>query len=960
MITREFLPWHEHALPAAARHLAEEGAVRGAAGPGHGTLELGDAVVALPAARAGRRLTELLIREAEDRDLVLVPPRTVTVGALPEMLYAPDRPVAEAHLARRVWAEALRDLPAAGREAVFPHPPDPDDLPGWGRLGRLIHEHHALLSGEDVTFADAARACRRAGLDGEALRWEALGAARDDYLRRLREMGRSDPHRARARALERGELAAEGPVYLVGVVELPGITRRMLRSLATDGDGRLVALVHAPEDRAGEFDALGCVRTGTWAEADVEIDDEVILPCGRPGAQAEEVIRCLSGPGSVRGADQVTVGVPEGSESLVPHLEERFASRGVPHRHAVGTPLEETGPLRLLDAVAGVLEEDRFRELAALLRHPDVEDRLSGGGETSGPLAVADRYFRRHYPDRLPGDQTRPGGGSEDWEAFRGLLAEVEEILELDPLRGPEQRLSAWMPEVLGLLERIYGGRRLDRSTGRGRELATVLTEVKDAAAGLHDLPRPADPECSGPAAIRLLLAELRDESVPPLPGRAAVEILGWLELHLDDAPELVITGMNEGLVPASVNADLFLPDGLRRRLGLPDNDDRLARDAYRLTAILASRERVHLVVGRRDDLGNPLRPSRLLLRTRGEELARRARRLFAEELPERPALPRAGEGPAGESDFRAPPEPRIEIADPPADFRVTEFRGLLEDPYRWALEQLRGLEEVHDRDREMDGLAFGSLAHKVLEAFAGTDAADASDADTVEAALRDLLEDRAGRRFGTDPLPAVRIQIEQLELRLRDFARWHADRIRAGWELRAAEVGTPEDGVPLDVDGTEVRLHGRVDRIEHHPETGRWAVLDYKTGEKPRRPEDVHRKRSTGEWVDVQLPLYHHLLPSLAAGRPELRGLADPDARVSTGYVTLSREGVSLELARWSRPELEDAVEAAREAVRTVRSGSVAYDPDRGSSRWHDPLAPLLGEGRLVSAGDEGEEAGP
>ncbi|MGW8266490.1 MAG: hypothetical protein ACWGSQ_08985, partial [Longimicrobiales bacterium] len=66
---RFFLGWDAPALPRAARVLAEHHA--GPAG-----LDLRRVVVVTPAARAGRRLGELLLEEAEARGVSLTPPRT--------------------------------------------------------------------------------------------------------------------------------------------------------------------------------------------------------------------------------------------------------------------------------------------------------------------------------------------------------------------------------------------------------------------------------------------------------------------------------------------------------------------------------------------------------------------------------------------------------------------------------------------------------------------------------------------------------------------------------------------------------------------------------------------------------------------------------------------------------------------------------------------------------------------
>src|SRR5690606_2298173 len=118
------------------------------------------------------------------------------------------------------------------------------------------------------------------------------------------------------------------------------------------------------------------------------------------------------------------------------------------------------------------------------------------------------------------------------------------------------------------------------------------------------------------------------DESVSGPPEPDMVELLGWLDLPLDLAPAAVLTSLNEGVIPTSVNADLFLPNNLRRRLQLVDNQRRYARDAYALQALTASRPHVTLIVARRDPAGDPLMPSRLIFATDPETIARRILRL--------------------------------------------------------------------------------------------------------------------------------------------------------------------------------------------------------------------------------------------------------------------------------------------------------------------------------------------
>src|SRR5690606_33450217 len=231
---------------------------------------------------------------------------------------------------------------------------------------------------------------------------------------------------------------------------------------------------------------------------------------------------------------------------------------------------------------------------------------------------------------------------------------------------------------------------------------------------------------------------------------------------------------------------------------------------------------------------------------------------------------------------------------------------------------------------------------HKVLEMFGRSEAAAWDDAERIAAWLEQALDAYVGAVLGRT-LPAVALQVEQLRLRLRSFARCQAAWVRKGWRTVGIECGTPEGGAPFDVDGTIVRLKGRIDRIDYHEGRNEWALSDYKTSEHAALPEDAHRKRN-GEWTDLQLPLYHAILPHVvdAAGDPVVN---DPDASVRVGYITLCGEPADIDfrVAGWSEAELSEALEAACDAVRTVRRNVFSF-VDVGNEWLSDDLAELLG----------------
>ncbi|MFC1661125.1 PD-(D/E)XK nuclease family protein, partial [Gemmatimonadota bacterium] len=291
-----------------------------------------------------------------------------------------------------------------------------------------------------------------------------------------------------------------------------------------------------------------------------------------------------------------------------------------------------------------------------------------------------------------------------------------------------------------------------------------------------------------------------------------------------------------------------------------------------------------------------------------------------------------------------------ISVGEVPQPFPVTWFRAFLQNPYLWALEKCLGIEEVSDDAHELDGGAFGDLAHRVLERFAGTPELRSDQAGVVSQCLSSLLDREARSRFGSGVVPAVRVQIEQLRARLAAFAEWHAGHLGEGWRVVAWEVRTHPDGVPFLVDGTPFLLSGRIDRIDFHPARGEWLVLDYKTGDSTGGPRQEHGGQ--GHWKDLQLPLYRHLLAHLQEPLPGF----DVSHPVSLGFIRLAKQSsdVGFSRADWSDEELEDADSTARSAIRELRAlTAVAHDPGLRMPFLSGSLELLLGQRTIQASAD-------
>lgn len=961
---RVFLGWERPGLWSAADHLVSK-YLRG------GELDLSTTVIAVPGARAGRRLLEILVERAEAGGFVLRPPEISTVGELPEKLYEPTRPFASSVLRLLTWREALVRVPESELRALVPEPPPRDDWGSWLALAELVSRIHEDVLLEALRLADVATFLAGDGVERAETKWRALGVVEAEYESLLEKLGRTDPQLARFEAADRGRVSDDRDVVLLAVADVGGAMRKLLGAV----NSRVTALVFAPAELAERFDDFGCVRAGAWRGAELEIDDERIEVVENASEQAAALVEAIRRFGPDLASDELTIGAPD--IEVVPYITDVLERCGIRSHSAGGTPLRRTPAFRLLDALADFADGHRYREFAALARHPDLESWLvargngksargrnevdnadgSQRGHTAWPEDL-DRWASDHLPE-LVDAQKIPA----ELERLAGPLLRVRELVEES--RDPRP-LSEHARSILKILLEVYERGPLEPGNLFHEELLQVLSGIYSAVREVHELEGRNPPEVRFVDALRFVLSRASHRAVPDLPEKDAVEILGWLDLALDDAPALIVTGMNEGIVPTHAPADSILPESLRQRLGFTDGDRRYARDALAWASILATKSKLHVILGRRSARGDQLAPSRLLLACEPDRLPQRILRLFDERNPSPPSIhPPAG---SRELDFPIPrPAPQ---ARPLECVSVTAFRDYLACPFGFFLRHILGLRAVDDSIEELDALAFGNLAHHVLEEFAKSESACSPDERVIAATLDRILDEEIARVYGERARVVVRVQGDLLRERFHAFASWQANRTREGWRIAYTEVDIREnDGVRIGDPEDGVILRGRMDRVDWHPERDEWVVFDYKTSDGGAHPEAAHRKQ--GDWIDLQLPLYRSLFRQLGDESVARRSSGstartvpppEPNIRPSVGYIILPRDltKTGAVIAEWSEEDFASAEAKAREVARLIRK-QVFWEPRLPVPPWFRDFRAIYQEDRFVSeiaaAGRDGEE---
>jgi ATP-dependent helicase/nuclease subunit B len=920
----------------------------------------------VPGRRAGHRLLEILLDLAASRSLDLAPPETVTLGKLPELLYKPARPLADDAVETLAWVAAIAGASDADRERIAPGVAAAQG--GLVEVARSLASTHRELASIDLGFADlSAQADDVLPGFGDHARWDALARIERDYLDRIDAAGRWDRQTARRVAIDNQEVRCDKRIVLLATVDIDPLQRQMLAATSATID----ALVAAPPDVTAEdfsscFDAFGCIVPEAWAARPIPVPLDAIRLVDDTDAQADAIVDWLRGIGGRLAADEITIAVPD--DKVAPAIEQKLAAAGATGRYGTGRTVRRSTPWQMLSAAFDWIARGDFATLAALVRSPAVVALIRRQTGIALPAALADEIAARHLPlvidrEHLAKAAERPEhreSNARFLEMLDGIdrwLAAVREAsaaVDRPPAKKAASKATskakatpqgcslatAWAEAVRQAVTVALEGVVIDRDSPDDRVVARSLRSLGELLSALATIPDPlaAAAGCEGLARLRLTSWSM--ELVPPLPVADAIDIVGWLEVPLDDAAALAITSTVEGCLPSGQSRDPLLPETLRKALALEDASRIAARDAWILSLAACCRRDLLVVVPRRGADGAPTVPSRLLFRRDPAEVVMAARTFFAADEPEVAAV----SVPAAPSRLIVPRPPEGPIAV--ASMRVTEFKDYLACPYRYWLRHRLRLARASDDALELGAADFGTLIHECLDRFAKReDLATCTEGDLLAQELSRILDTFVHFRYGPQAAPAVAVQAELARRRLDAFAHAQARRAAEGWQIHLTEHHVKD--ASLDVDGTPIKLSARIDRIDHHPESGRWQVLDYKTSARGKTPEQSHRR--AGAWVDLQLPLYRHLLgevPGIGA-----RGLVD------VGYFNVPArvEELGIKTAQWAESDYEAADETAREVVRKVRAG-VFWPPNDAAAPSFPEFDAICQTAAIVEDDDEEE----
>jgi len=340
-----------------------------------------------------------------------------------------------------------------------------------------------------------------------------------------------------------------------------------------------------------------------------------------------------------------------------------------------------------------------------------------------------------------------------------------------------------------------------------------------------------------------LLHAAMSGVTVRPRYGtHPRLAILGPIESRLYQAETMILGSLNEGTWPALPEVDGWMSRPMRRDFNLPQPERAISLSAHDFCQGLGAGNVVLTRSKSRD--GAPTTPARWLQRLDAVRDAADGPdiRMGAEQwlsIATRLDIPAGFARPAVRPEFNPP------LADRFDRLSVTDIATLQRDPYAIYARYILNLRARDAIDAEPGAKDRGNLIHKVLEEFTRK----YSGAWPQDALNRMQETGRAIFGQSHDHPDVLGHWWPRFERMVRTLAAHEAT-----WRQGTRRIHTEVTGMlDIDIEGRNVRLKGRADRIESRIGNG-YAIIDYKSGVSPSR-KDVN------EHHELQLTLLGAML---------------------------------------------------------------------------------------------------
>jgi ATP-dependent helicase/nuclease subunit B len=919
-LTQKYLNWNEALIPQVKQSLLSE------IDENSQLIDLSHLLVIIPTAKSGRHLLEALSTDPLTINKGLLSPKILTPIQFLELELNEEEKATDGQCIF-TWIEALGMAKQHSINALFPNTyPFSDTL----KLSnaRRFHKLRKEIGSEGFDLSQIATTCLNQGIEVE--RWKQLAQLEKSYYSLLSQKNLIDPIALNKNTAENYQLdSAISKIILVATPNPKPLPLKALQSL--ESKTSIEVWINGPEE--GLFNSWGIPSQNAWENRTLDFNqwNQQIVRINTALEIPEKLKKC------VENASVETLQIGLLDPNLISPVSNYFTLQSIAFHNPEGISLSQSAIGKLIISLIRIQESQNIDELKQLLLNPYFYRYTQLTIAVKTLIADIDRLFSKHLTYSLK-ELKKQAEFSKNQNLVDVLKCIGAFLYPSYDKNNKPTNFAKWLSQSLKILLEGYG---LIDSDRHYKNISDCINSVIDEAITSEDLF--LNHNLSSRKDV--LLDTFKKQKLYQEREKNAHDLFGWLELLWHDAPHSLICGFNESVVPRTNPIDSFLPENLRKILGMQTNEEFFANDLYLFEAICQRRHqkekgKVTLFVPESDGEGNPLMPSRILFQIPEDQLVNTTKNILLTKT----------EKPGFENHYPAWIINQSKPCPLPKSFSATKLKDYLKCPFRFFLKHILKIRIENFDDREMSLSTFGILFHKVVAQLKGEKLSGTMDELKFIKDLHTKAEYALKRDFGFNPSFALQIQKENLYDRLTSFAQSQIQSLQPDQTL---EIIDTEKSFSLNID--EFTITGSIDRIDMIK--GQKRIIDYKTSSSPKTPKSQHLHSANTKkepkhlpeesyytlndknyyWCDLQLPLY--CLSEISdenSAFPELH------------YYNIPKFAEKTALSPWDDITLEDldaAKECARAILNCIKQGKF-WPPNEQLEPTMDDFADLFPDG--------------
>lgn len=335
---------------------------------------------------------------------------------------------------------------------------------------------------------------------------------------------------------------------------------------------------------------------------------------------------------------------------------------------------------------------------------------------------------------------------------------------------------------------------------------------------------------------FKLLNSEIKASDVPFQPNpESTIHIIGLMESRGIDFDNVIITSVNEGMLPTKSASNTMIPYNLRKGFGLPTTEQKDGMFAYYFYRSLQRATDVTLIYSNVTEAKSTAEPSRYIHQLEAEGSFEITKTTLAPQI----SIPNFTER-IIRKDEKLIQFMVDKFVTGDKAFSASAFNDYNNCKLKFYFKSIAGIKEPDQASSDIDNRVFGNIVHKALELLYTSFVGKEVTADAIEAMLKDkkLIETKTDEAFAQDwfmkevsqiQYTGISATVKQVVIKYI-YQILKFDKSRAPFTIISLEKWID---MPFNVEINNlqqaIRIGGFIDRLEEKDSV--LYPLDYKTG---------------------------------------------------------------------------------------------------------------------------------